>query len=79
MDILSNKAAAGKLSGDEKRGIFTMIAAYRKAHGIGCFKHISAATGGKVAVLTISHMYMGTKINDDTWRQVGEALETLQG
>lgn len=63
---------------EEKRRIFREMAAYRRQHGIGSFRLLSAATGGKVASMTISHMYMGTKINDEVWRQVGAVLEKLR-
>lgn len=67
-----------KAMSEEKRRIFNEIKAYRKKHGIGCFKQISDATGGKVAVHTISHMVSATRLDDQIWLQVGQALETLR-
>ena len=78
MKAINDKHQAGTAISDEKRRIYGELAAYRKKHGVGCFKAISEATGGKIAVLTISHMYMGTRINDDVWLQVGAALEKLK-
>ena len=64
--------------GEQKRRIYGELAVYRKKHGVGCFKALSEATGGKVAVHTISHMYMGTRVNSDVWLLVGEALNKLR-
>jgi hypothetical protein len=69
---------ADKAMSSKKRRIYGEIDAYRRKHGIGCFRDISAATGGKVAIHTISHMYTGTRIQNDIWLQVGAALEKLQ-
>lgn len=62
---------------EEKHRIYEALKAYRKRNGIGCFKHISVATGGRVTIQTISNMYTGVKVKNETWLQVGEALETL--
>lgn len=72
------KSNAEKAMSEEKRRIFDEIKAYRKKYGIGCFKKISAATGGKISVHTISHMVSATKLNDEIWLQVGQALEKLR-
>lgn len=78
MKTSGNKNNAEKAMHDEKRRIFEELKAYRKKHGIGCFKQISDATGGKVAVHTISHMVSATRIDDEIWLQVGQALEALR-
>lgn len=72
------KNDAEKAVSEEKRRIFEGIKAYRQKHGVGCFKQISAATGGKVKIHTISHMVSATKVDDEIWKQVGEALEKLR-
>lgn len=63
---------------EEKRRIYSELKAYRQQNGVGCFKAVSEATGGKIAIHTISHMYTGTKVNNDVWLQIGEALEALR-
>lgn len=63
---------------DEKRLIFAQLKAYRQKHGVGCFKKISEATGGKIAVHTIAHMLQATRIGDDVWQEVGHALAKLR-
>ena len=78
MTAMIYKNEGDNTMGGEKRRIFNEIVAYRKKHGVGCFKAISAATGGRVAILTISHMYMGTRVQNDVWLLVGEALQELQ-
>lgn len=64
---------------EEKHRIYEALKAYRKKHGVGCFKHISENTGGAVAIHTIANMYMGVKVKNEIWLQVGEALEKLRG
>jgi hypothetical protein len=66
-----------KAVSEQKKRIYAQLKAYRKAHGLGCFKNITEATGGKIAIGTLANMYTGTKVNDETWLQVGEALERL--
>jgi hypothetical protein len=66
-----------KAVSEQKKRIYAQLKAYRKAHGLGCFKNIAEATGGKIAIGTLANMYTGTKVNDETWLQVGEALERL--
>jgi hypothetical protein len=63
---------------DAKHRIYAEIKAYRKIHGLGSFKDISEATGGAVAIHTIANMYTGVKVKDETWLQVGMALEKLK-
>lgn len=63
---------------DEKQRIYAALKAYRKKHGVGCFKHISDSTGSIVAIHTIANMYAGVKIKNETWLLVGEALERLK-
>ena len=63
---------------EQKSRIFGEIKAYRKIHGLGCYKDISEATGGKVAIHTIANMCMGTKVHNDVWVLVGQALEKLK-
>jgi hypothetical protein len=72
------RTTADNAASAEKRRIFIELTAFRKNNGIGSFKLLSAATGGKIATHTISHMYMGTKVRDEVWQQVGKALETLR-
>lgn len=74
----SFRSSAEQANSEEKRRIFKELVSYRKKHGIGCFKDISAATGGKVAVYTILHMYTGTKVSNDIWLEVGKAMEQLR-
>jgi hypothetical protein len=62
----------------EKLRIYNEIKTYRKTHGLGSFKDISDATGGKITIHTIANMYTGTKVNSETWQEVGEALEKLR-
>jgi hypothetical protein len=62
---------------EEKHRIFDALKAYRKKHGIGCFKNISENTGGRVAINTISNMYTGVKVSNEIWLLVGQALEQL--
>lgn len=64
--------------GEEKRRIFREIQDFRKEYGIGCFKAISEATGGKIAVHTIAHMVSATRISNEVWVEVGQALEKLR-
>jgi hypothetical protein len=63
---------------EKKHLIYAELKDYRKKHGLGCFKTISEATDGKVAIGTIAHMYTGTKVNIDTWILVGETLKKLK-
>lgn len=63
---------------EQKHRIYTELAAYRRKHGLGCFKEISNATDGKVAIGTIANMFTGTKVKFDTWMLVGEALKKLK-
>ncbi len=63
---------------EEKQRIYAALKAYRKKHGVGCFKNISEETGGAVAIHTISNMYTGVKVKNETWLLVGEALEKLR-
>lgn len=62
---------------EDKHRIYDALKAYRKKHGVGCFKHIADATGGTVAINTIANMYTGVRIKNETWLQVGAALEKL--
>jgi hypothetical protein len=78
MKTSSLTSPADKAFGDEKRRIFGELRAFRKKYGVGCFRELSDATGGKIAIHTISQMYMGTKVSNDIWLQVGEALEKLR-
>lgn len=62
---------------EEKHRIYEALKAYRKKHSVGCFKHVSDATGGLVTMNTITNMYAGIKVNNETWLQVGTALAKL--
>lgn len=68
---------ANKEAFEQKHRIYAELKTYRKKHGLGCFKAISDATDGKVAISTIANMYAGTKVKIDTWILVGEALKKL--
>jgi hypothetical protein len=72
-----NRQDSDKETRELKHRIFAELTKYRKNHGIGCFKAISEASGGKVAVGTIAHMYTGTKVDTAIWILVGEALKRL--
>ncbi len=63
---------------EEKRRIYGALKAYRQKYGVGCFKHISEQTDGAIAIHTISNMYTGVKVKNETWLMVGEALEKLR-
>lgn len=67
-----------KESSEQKHRIYAELMAYRRKHGLGCFKEISNATDGKVAISTIANMFTGTKIKLDIWMLVGEALKKLK-
>jgi hypothetical protein len=62
---------------EDKHRIYAALKAFRKQNGLGCFKDISEATGGKIAINTIANMYTGVKVKNDTWLEVGMALEKL--
>jgi hypothetical protein len=62
---------------EQKHRIYAELTAYRKKHGLGCFKDISDATDGKVAISTIANMFTGIKVKLDIWLLVGEALKKL--
>ncbi len=66
-----------KAVSEQKKRIYAELKTYRKIHGLGCFKNITEATEGKVAIGTLANMYTGTKVSDEVWLQVGEALERL--
>lgn len=74
-DLQQNNAAMT----ETKHLIYARIKDYRKKHGLGSFKNISDATGGKIATHTIANMYTGVKVKDETWLLVAEALEKLEG
>lgn len=63
---------------EDKHRIYEALKAFRKTNGIGCFKLISEATGGKVAIHTIANMYTGVKVRNETWLLLGDALEKLR-
>jgi hypothetical protein len=63
---------------EDKHRIYEALKAFRKRNGLGCFKDISEATGGKIAINTIANMYTGVKVKNDTWLEVGAALEKLE-
>lgn len=76
--IRVQKSTAEPAITEDKHRIYEALKAYRKKHGVGCFKHISDSTGGIVAINTIANMYTGVKIKNEAWLLVGQALEKLR-
>jgi hypothetical protein len=62
---------------EDKLRIYGVLKAFRKKHGLGCFKLISENTGGIVTIQTIANMYTGVRVKNEIWLLVGEALEKL--
>ena len=64
---------------EEKRNILARLKAYRSAHGLGCLTQVADEAGSPVTADLLRDMLVGAASpNIAQWRQVNEALATLE-
>ena len=64
---------------EEKRNILARLKAYRSAHGLGCLSRVAEEAGSPITEDLLRDMLVGASSpNIAQWRQVNEALATLE-
>ena len=64
---------------EEKQAILARLKAYRSAHGLGCLTQVADEAGSPVTADLLRDMLVGAASpNIAQWRQVNEALATLE-
>lgn len=64
---------------EEKQAILARLKAYRSAHGLGCLAQVANEAGSPVTADLLRDMLVGAASpNIAQWRQVNEALATLE-
>lgn len=62
-----------------KRDTADRLIAYRSSQGFGCLGRLAALCGGEVSADKLTRMCERQKFPIETWRQVGAALDKLEG
>lgn len=74
-----NVELRGGRGAKEKKIIQDRLISYRKKHGLGCWKKVAEASGGRLSEEDLRGLYEGAPFTLASWRIAEMALDALEG